>query len=207
MKTCPYCKNPIYEGVKRCIFCGRNLDLELARKLKMQRAAYERRVQAARVTFSSLSAVAFLAGVTIWAAIYSPFGSIAQQAATQTAVVSKFCDPSEVYRAAEQLIDYNDRWADIMALAVSVERDLVVVQVDRLQNIRRDTKDVNVPECMQDAKHSLIEGMDAHIEAMLAHIRAEPLETVNEVITQGNIGMNRFLDEAARLEKCAPVCR
>ena len=207
MKKCPYCSNPIYDSAKRCMFCGRNLDLELAKKLEIQKTDRDRFFKSAKVALITIAIFASVTVATIWVSIYSPMGSIAKQAATQTALAQSFCNPQEVSIAARQLIDFNDRWADIMALAVSVDRDAVVLQVDRLQKIRRDAKDVETPDCLQNAKVSLTDGMEAHIDGLLAYIREKPIEEVNNYITAGNLEMNSFADDVERLQKCAPDCR
>lgn len=206
MKKCPYCSNPIDDSVKRCIFCGRNLDFELAKELARQKTERERLIKSVKIVLLTIIFMVVAAGMTIWGAIYSPIGSRAKIAATQTADALNFCNPEEVSVAAHRLIEFNDRWADIMALAVNVDHDQVFPQVDRLQKIRRDVKDVEIPECLRNAKASLTSGMDEHINGLLAYIRDEPLENVNNYITQGNFEMNSFADEIERLQKCAPGC-
>ena len=190
------------------MFCGRIMDLEYAKKLEREKASRERSARQARMALASFFSIAGIAAFAIWAAVFSPLGSKAQrQAATQTAGVLQFCDPDAVSLAAHDLIDMNDRWGDIVALAVSVDREAVLVQVDRLQKIRRDARDVNPPPCLTRAHKSLIEGMDAHIDGFLEYMRGETVEVVNNYITRGNIEMNTFADEVERVQRCAPDCR
>lgn len=207
MKTCPYCHNPVYDSARRCAFCGRNLDIELAKKLEKEKADRERFYNALKFTFLFFLFIVVGTVAALWLAIYSPIGTQASQAATQTAAVLDFCHPNKVSLAADQLIDFNDRWADIMALAVSVDRDALVLQVDRLQKIRRDAKAVETPACLQEAKTSLVDGMGSHIDGLLAYIRGSTVEEVNNYISLGNLEMNYFADEVERLQKCAPNCR
>lgn len=94
-----------------------------------------------------------------------------------------------------------------MALAVSVDRDVLVLQVDRLQKIRRDAKDVKTPECLKAPQQNLINGMEDHIQGLLAVLRAEPLDEANRYLTLGNLKMNEFADEVERIQVCSPDCR
>lgn len=209
MKKCPYCSNPVYAvNARRCAFCGRNLDFELAKKLERERAEREHFFNASKSAFLALAFLVLVTAATLWAAIYSPVGTIAKQAATQTAAARRYCDPQEVSIAAHQLIDFNDRWADIMALAVSVDHDdALVLQVDRLQKIRRDAEDVKTPECLKAPQQNLINGMEDHIQGLLMVLRDQPLDEANRYLTLGNLKMNEFADEVERIQVCAPDCR
>ena len=208
MRKCPYCNQYTDERSRRCMFCGRIMDLELTKKLQQEKASRERLARQARTALVSFFSIAGIAAFTIWAGVFSPVGSkVQRQAATQTAAVLQFCDPNAVALAAHELIDMNDRWADIVSLAVSVDREAVVVQVDRLQKIRRDARDVKPPPCLTSAHESLIDGMDAHINGFLEYARGETVEAVNNHIMRGNIEMNAFADEVERVQRCVPDCR
>ncbi|MEF8769409.1 hypothetical protein [Candidatus Accumulibacter contiguus] len=57
-----------------------------------------------------------------------------------------------------------EKWKDAVILAESTPRMSLPAQIARMQDIRREASDLKVPKCLDEAKISLLSGMDKQIK-------------------------------------------
>lgn len=236
MGKCPECNQQNYKGAKTCAFCGEILDPEMKAKISAKQER-EKRLELLLVYFALLItgiiSLIFIVGLFNR---YSPLGSVAKVTATaaaqetQTArgeatrvagiykiataeakstasAIDAYCGSERVDQALKDVKNLAERWEDAVKLALSTNPIALAPQVEQLQRIRREARDVQVPACMQNGKSILVTSMDAQIEGCLAIMREEPAEVVNEYLDQAGRGIDQFVGEVERIQACIPNCK
>lgn len=74
----------------------------------------------------------------------------------------------EYDKAIESLAGIYARWNDALTLANSTSRIALSGPVSNLQGIRREVQALVVPDCLSDAKNSLLQGMEKINEGFIA---------------------------------------
>jgi len=233
---CFKCNQSLYDGAKTCAFCGEIIDPELKAKTeaKQERKEDFKTVIYATGMTMVLLAVLFFAGNIF--ENYSPLGKYGSATATFVAeknneireektrvagvylmvtanarstseAVDQYCGSKNVDQSLKAVMDLVERWKDAVELAMSTDREALAPQVERLQEIRREARDVNVPGCLEDGKTILISSMDAQIEGCLAFMRMEQDDVVNGLLDQAANDLELFAAEVERVRACMPVCK
>ncbi len=92
-------------------------------------------------------------------------------------VGSDDCDKEAV---AENLNEIAERWDDALDVASSTSRIALSGPVGDLQEIRRETRQQDWPECAQAAQQELVEMMDEMIKGFIAFMGQESESEVQE---------------------------
>jgi len=116
------------------------------------------------------------------------------------------CEVTFVQNASALLLSQMQRYNDIYQVATSASPDSAVLPVTMMQQILMDSKDVDVPACMQTAKDELIDYMGTVIRAFLAYSQREADTTVSDLIAQSDTHYGNFYAELEAVKECAPLC-
>lgn len=116
------------------------------------------------------------------------------------------CEVTFVQNASSLLLSQMQRYNDIYQVATSASPDSAVLPVTMMQQILMDSKDVDVPACLQLAKDELIDYMGTVIRAFLAYSQREADTTVRDWIAQSDTHYENFYTELEAVNKCAPLC-
>lgn len=98
-------------------------------------------------------------------------------------LASKQKDKAEFDKAVERLNDIVRRWKDAYSLANSTARIALAGPVARLQEIRRETENTLVPECLEKAKGELLVGMNETNDAFIFFMQ-NSLPGVTDVVAR-----------------------
>jgi hypothetical protein len=153
---------------------------------------------------SVVALVAVLAALGGWRVI-------ATQQANATATAQYLADYGPcglilVADAGEDLSAVAQRWDDAVDVAGATPRMALGAQVATLQEVRRDTQALEVPECLNKARTYLVRSMDAAIEGFIAFLAQESDASVGKHFDTADSAMESFGDELARVRACAPDC-
>jgi hypothetical protein len=77
-------------------------------------------------------------------------------------------------KSVDALIQQQRKWADAAILAGSSSRVSLAGPIARLQEVRRETAQLVLPECLSEARQLLVTGMDNTIEGFLSFLRNDP---------------------------------
>jgi hypothetical protein len=116
------------------------------------------------------------------------------------------CETDAVEEASLRLIDQRDRYDHTYQFATSASPEAVIRPVAELQQIMMDTQGIDVPVCMQSAKHELVEYMGTVIRAFLAYGAQEPERNVRDLILESETYYDNFNTELETVRGCAPFC-
>jgi hypothetical protein len=116
------------------------------------------------------------------------------------------CEEAAVKEASAILISQLNFYDRVYQVATNASPTSLVRPVDTLQQILRDTQQVDVPTCMQTAKNELINYMGTVIRAFQAYAAGEANATVIDLIDQSNAHYGKFSMELDTVNKCAPFC-
>lgn len=116
------------------------------------------------------------------------------------------CEADAVKEASAILISQLNFYDRVYQVATNASPTSLVRPVDTLQQILMDTKQVDVPACMQTAKNELINYMGTVIRAFQAYASGEANATVVDLIDLSNAHYGNFSMELEAVNKCAPFC-
>ena len=117
------------------------------------------------------------------------------------------CKVEDVDKAIEDMGLLLTRWMDADAIASSSPRMSLSGPISDLQAIRRDTKALVVPECLESAQIQLTTFMDYALEGYLAFLGDEPDSTVNKAFSDAKTRLESYTDEILRIKACVPDCQ
>lgn len=92
-----------------------------------------------------------------------------------------------------------DRWFDAIEIADSTPRMSLAGPVGELQAIRRETENLEYPNCAARVRRSLISMMDHTIEAFLLFMRDESESRINVEFTQASNAAESYADAVGDL--------
>lgn len=108
------------------------------------------------------------------------------------------CEEQTVdYRAAVD--DIVERWDDAAEIANSTARMSLSGPLGELQDIKRDTGDIEVPECAADAHAALIDYQETIIDSFLAFMGQEDDETVSRLFSRASDKLTTWAVEYSQL--------
>ena len=117
------------------------------------------------------------------------------------------CGVNKVKHASEELQAKITEFSDGVSVAESTARISLSGPVGDLQKIQRDTSDVQVPSCMEDAKKLLTGGMRTSIDGFIAFMGQESDTTVTGYFTDAQQQISVARDEIEKVGTCAPFCK
>jgi len=228
MSKCPKCSQINYVGAKTCAFCGEIIDPVLRAQIATEKIR-EKKLE--RVLIYTAGMCLVVASLLILFYRFSPTGGFAKaqvrvtetalakavreteadvkitaNAVSTTSAIDAYCGVGKVDQALGRLNDLVERWGDAVKLAMSTERTALASQVEQLQAIRREARDIEVPECLDNGKSSLVTSMDAHIEGYLAFMRQEPADVFSGHMDKATREMELFISEVEQIHICMPNC-
>jgi len=104
--------------------------------------------------------------------------------------------------------DLREQWDDALTLADSTPRGSLPPQIADLQRIRRETEDLEVPDCAAEAKEHLVGAMDAGIDGFIAFLGQEDQSIIDANFRTVGTELAAYqneLDSMAGLTAPAPV--
>lgn len=116
------------------------------------------------------------------------------------------CGKARVEEAGEKISDTLDRWGDAEKIASSTSRISLSGPVADLQEIRRDTGNLEVPQCLETAREKLVLAMDSSIEGYLAFMSNESDFNVSAHFKLAATRLSELTEEMLRVRGCAPFC-
>lgn len=87
-----------------------------------------------------------------------------ERAALQERLAQEQKQKDELSNSLKAVDSTHERWIDAVKVAQSTSRIALSTPVAALQSIRRETQELTVPPCMDDAKTTLLSSMDLTIE-------------------------------------------
>lgn len=98
-------------------------------------------------------------------------------------------------------------WDDALALALQTPRASLATPISNLQRIRRDTEDVQAPECATNARAYLTVYMDEEIKMLLAFSSNSTDGSVDAAKNRANVSREAYTAELIKLasEPVAPT--
>jgi len=118
-----------------------------------------------------------------------------------------YCPPKEVEASLNEIQNVNERWGDAFDLALSTSRINLPVVIESMQTIRRDTSNIEVPECLTKAKDSLAYSMERGIDAFLAFMSDKGDSVISNHFSASNGAMEDTLAEIKFINACLPNCK
>lgn len=85
--------------------------------------------------------------------------------------VAREATKSEYEKSMATLVSLHSRWIDAVKLADSTSRVALATPLANLQQIKRDTEALMVPDCYTAKKKSLVAHMDATIDGFIAFMQ------------------------------------
>ena len=116
------------------------------------------------------------------------------------------CKVDAVKEASAILISQLNFYDRVYQVATNASPNSLVRPVDTLQQIFMDTKQVDVPACMQTAKNELLDYMGTVIRAFQAYAAGETNAAVIDLIDLSNTHYGNFSMEMEAVNECAPFC-
>lgn len=103
----------------------------------------------------------------------------------------------EYIKEAEELFD---DWDDANRLAGTTSRIALSPVIARLQEIRREASNLQVPECAEKVNDVLLDYMDKTIDGYIAFMSKEDDDKVNDIFDEAGLLLDRFMEEFIALE-------
>jgi len=122
------------------------------------------------------------------------------------------CGVRPVAEGRERLRSLADRWSDAVQVASATPMIALAGPLGRLQDLRRETKELRVPGCTEHARNLLAKNMEITLEALLAVMSAPPGQrdalqgAVSERMRDASQKLTDFQAEMSRLSSCPPIC-
>ena len=116
------------------------------------------------------------------------------------------CEANAVDDASTVLLRQRNRFDHSYQFAVTASRDAIVRPVADLQQILMDTRDVEVPVCMQTVKKELIDYMGTVLRAFSSYGAGDSDATVRSLVNESQAHYENFSTELEAVKECAPVC-
>lgn len=96
-------------------------------------------------------------------------------------------------------------WTDGLALAASTPRLSLAAQIDQLQDIRRRTEAVAVPDCAAPVKASLVSSMERGVAGNLAFLGEKSDDVVSGQFALASADLALFQSQLQQLQSGLPV--
>jgi len=101
----------------------------------------------------------------------------------------------------EKVEPFVDKWDDTMAVAESTSRMSLAPQIENLQEIRRETEDLKIPDCANEAHEALIAYMDQTIDAFIAFLGQEDDDKVNRLFSLAQDSMRDWIELVEEIDE------
>ncbi len=116
------------------------------------------------------------------------------------------CGVKAVEEGVKLLDDQYDVFKDALAIAGSTSRISLSGPIADLQEIGRDTEDIEVTECLIPARSWLVYSIDKYTTAFLKFTSNEDDDVVSAWITGASSALDSYLEEISRVQECTPNC-
>lgn len=117
-----------------------------------------------------------------------------------------YCPPDEAQASLDELQLLAERWDDTMAVARSTSRMSLSGPISDLQEIKRDTGSLSVPECLDPAKKALSKSMDYAIEGFIAFMSQEADSIIELNFDLYGRNIKQYSKEISDIYNCLPKC-
>lgn len=94
-----------------------------------------------------------------------------------------------------------EEWDDAAAIAGSTSRISLAPQVTRLQEIKRDVDNMNVPLCAILAHMDLVRYMEGNIDAYLAFMSQEDEDEITQLFKEANEYLDDWSEAVAEIDE------
>lgn len=112
----------------------------------------------------------------LWTGQQSPRPTVI--AAVPTAACAPQHLPEDYHRLGLALREFDD----VLSLAISVPREMVVEQVEQLQRVRREVEAAQVPACLEAYKGSLVRYMNRVVDLLVAFLAGVSPNQISEAL-------------------------
>jgi hypothetical protein len=116
------------------------------------------------------------------------------------------CGVKAVEQSLELLQDQLETFDDAMQIASSTGRIALSGPIADLQELSRETEDLEVAECLIPARSWLVVGIDKYTTAFLKFAANESEDVVSAWFTGGTNALDSYKEEIDRIQICAPNC-
>lgn len=116
------------------------------------------------------------------------------------------CDADPVNAAGKQLGALSSRWRDAYKLASSSSRIALASPIQNLQEIKRETQALEVPQCLTKARGYLVDSMNAAIDGFLSFMAQEADAVIHDKFTSADQSLAQYTSEVQRIQACVPNC-
>jgi len=101
----------------------------------------------------------------------------------------------------EKMEPFIDKWDDAIVIAESTSRMSLAPQIENLQEIRRETEDLKISDCADEAHEALIAYMDQTIDAFIAFLGQEDDEKVNRLFSSAQDSMRDWSELVEEIDE------
>lgn len=105
----------------------------------------------------------------------------------------------------DELGEIESRWSDALEVAASSSRLALSGPLADLQEIRRDTERLDLPDCLRLPRNSLVESMDGVIEAFILFLQDEPQSEIDRAFDQATSARRRYNTQIERILITQPL--
>lgn len=110
----------------------------------------------------------------------------------------------DAQKAREKFKNLQSQWQDSLTLAANTPRIGLAGPIQRLQDVRQQAKDVQVPACFQQGKDHIVSGMNQALDGMLAFMRNDLDKFALDELT--NVKMTAMQTHFAAYAETASAC-
>lgn len=146
------------------------------------------------------SRLRWLAGFLIVLFILTPVGMYAWR------YLYNPCEVDAVKEASTYLVTQLKSYDKVYQVAATASQTTLDRPVLEMQRIHLDTKEIDVPACMQTAKNELLNYMGTVIRAFRAWEAGEADATIRDLLRESDSYYDNFYEQLESVNKCSPFC-
>jgi hypothetical protein len=120
--------------------------------------------------------------------------------------VNTYCPEEEAKYGIDTFLDIGERWDDAINLAFSTSRIALADQISNLQDIKRETNNLELPECLHASRSYYVMGMEDSIEGFILFMTEGSEAEISRKFDSADtnfLGASIYL---AEIESCLPDC-
>lgn len=117
------------------------------------------------------------------------------------------CGVNRVKASNQTLSTQFQAFNDAFDIAERTSRIALSGPIAEIQKIKRETETIEVPTCLEPAKHELLLSMDTALNGFLAFLAEESDATVSAHFNESVNHMGAFNEALISVGECAPFCQ